>query len=78
MAVMGSSVSDWQAEKLCESFRHMVLMFDGDDAGRKGIDGALVKIGRRGYVRAVELAEGQAPDEMSSEEIEAALRYWGK
>lgn len=78
VAVMGSSVSDWQTEKLYGSFRHVVLMFDGDDAGWKGTDEALVKLGRKGYVRAVLLDEDQAPDEMGSEEIKAVLRYRGK
>jgi len=34
-----------------------------------------VKLGRRGYVRAVELPKGQAPDVMTPAEIRKVLRY---
>ena len=53
----------------------MVVVLDGDKAGRKGTEECLVKLGCRIYVRAVELPEGQAPDGMPPAEIRKALRY---
>ena len=50
--------SDRQGELLSAYFRHVVLMLDGDDAGRQATDECLLKLGRRRYVRAVEVPEG--------------------
>jgi DNA primase len=74
VCVMGSDVSDRQAEILCARFERMVLFFDGDAAGRQGTDRALVALGRRGrYVRAVLVPDGSQPDELSEEEIKRLL-----
>ena len=75
LALMGSSLSEQQTELLASHFRHVVVVLDGDEAGRKGTEECLVKLGRRVYVRAVELPEGQAPDGMPPAEIRKALRY---
>ena len=75
LALMGSSLSEQQTELLAAHFRHVVVVLDGDEAGRKGTEECLVKLGRRVYVRAVELPEGQAPDGMPLAEIRKALRY---
>ncbi len=55
--------------------RFGVFEADGDEAGAKGSKEGLLKLGWRGYVRAVELAAGQSPDEMNRVEIRKALRY---
>jgi DNA primase len=74
VCVMGSDVSDRQADILCARFERMVLFFDGDAAGRQGTDRALVALGRRGrYVRAVLLPDGSQPDQLSEEEIKRLL-----
>jgi DNA primase len=74
VAVMGSDMSARQAELLCTHFAHLVLFFDGDEAGRRGTDRALVEIGRRGcYVRAVLLPDGCQPDQLAEEEIKRLL-----
>jgi DNA primase len=75
VAILGSDISSWQADTLCAHFERMVLFFDGDEAGRRGTDRALLELGRRGrYVRAVMLPDGSQPDELSTEEIKRLLR----
>jgi DNA primase len=75
VSLLGSDISAWQADTLCAHFERMVLFFDGDEAGRRGTDRALVEIGRRGrYVRAVLLPDGSQPDQLSTEEIKRLLR----
>lgn len=74
VALMGSDISDHQAELLCTHFERLVLFLDGDEAGRRGTDRALVEIGRRGrYVRAVLLPDGCQPDELPVDEIRRLL-----
>jgi DNA primase len=75
VAILGSDMSENQAELLCTHFERMVLFFDGDEAGRRGVDRALVQIGRGGrYVRAVLLPDGSQPDQLSEDEIRRLLR----
>jgi DNA primase len=74
VALMGSDLSTQQADLLCAHFERLVLFLDGDEAGRRGIDRALVEIGRRGrYVRAVLLPDGCQPDQLSADEIRRLL-----
>ena len=75
VALMGCALSDEQAGLLRAYFRFVALVLDGDNAGRAATEACLLKLGRRGYVRAVELPEGQAPDEMTAAEIREAMRY---
>ena len=49
------------------------MLFDGDVAGRKATDDCLLRLGRRVYVRAIELSEGKQPDSMSFEELTQLL-----
>jgi DNA primase len=74
VALMGCDISEHQAERLCGNFSHIVLLLDGDAAGRQGTDRALVAIGRRGrYVRAVLLPDGCQPDQLAEDEIKRLL-----
>lgn len=74
VSLMGSDISSHQAELLCTHFERLVLFLDGDAAGRRGTDRALVEIGRRGrYVRAVLLPDGSQPDELAADEIKRLL-----
>jgi DNA primase len=75
VALMGSDISEPQADLLCTHFDRLVLFFDGDAAGRQGTDKALVAIGRRArYVRAVLLSDGSQPDQLSADEIRQLLK----
>ena len=61
VAAMGSDLSPLQA-RLLERFQLVVILYDGDDAGRKGARGAIDLLVRRTAIRVVELPEGSQPD----------------
>jgi DNA primase len=69
VALMGSSLSPRQAELLAANFTGVVLMLDGDAAGRECTDKCLVELGRRMWVKAVMLPDGIQPDQLSEEEL---------
>jgi DNA primase len=74
VSLMGSSLSDAQADLLCKYFNGFVLMFDGDKSGQQMTDECLVKLGRRGqWVRALMLSEGAQPDGLAEAELAELL-----
>jgi DNA primase len=54
---MGSSISDVQ-EKLLERFEYVILMLDGDKAGREATDVIAARLVKQQYIRAVTLSDG--------------------
>lgn len=70
VALMGSSLSKQQEELLVQNFWKVFLLFDGDDAGRACTDDCLKRLGRRMWVRALELPDGIQPDQMSRGDLE--------
>lgn len=62
VAVMGCSISEAQEELLAEHFNRVVLLFDGDEAGRRGAADALPRLARRIFTRVVDLPDGIQPD----------------
>jgi DNA primase len=74
-ALMGCSMSERQANDLADYFTGVILMLDGDEAGRQATDECLVKLGRRGlWVKAVLLEEGKQPDMLSADELLELLK----
>jgi DNA primase len=73
VALLGSTLSAEQEELLYRHFRRVVVLFDGDEAGRSAAEDCLVRLGRRLFVRAVMLGDGEQPDSMTVEEIRATL-----
>ncbi len=73
VALMGSSLSGQQEKLLCGSFQMAALMFDGDEAGRGVMDDCLRRLGRKLWVRAVDLPNGQQPDMLSEPVLEQLL-----
>lgn len=74
VALMGSTMSAAQEKYLADHFGLVVLMLDGDDAGR----GATAEIAERlqrsvFQVKTVELDDGVQPDELSEKELKAEL-----
>ncbi len=69
VALLGSSLSQEQEELLTTYFKRAVLMLDGDDAGRAATDECLKRLGRRMFVKALEVPDGKQPDMLSREEI---------
>jgi DNA primase len=74
VALMGSSLSERQ-QKVLSRFSHIILLLDGDEAGR----GAAAEIAGRfvhsHFVRVVDLEDGVQPDKLSSEELRARLNF---
>jgi DNA primase len=64
VASMGCELSDRQVE-LLSAYPEVVLLLDGDDAGRAATEAAKAKLGGRVTVRAVRLPLGVKPDELS-------------
>ncbi|MEQ8785536.1 MAG: toprim domain-containing protein [Pirellulaceae bacterium] len=74
VSIFGSSLSDEQADILICTDRPLILMFDGDEAGFKGMRTAAAKLIRHAYVCVNELPEGRQPDELERSEIADLLR----
>jgi len=72
VALMGSSLSAEQEELVYRYFARVILLLDGDAAGRAGTDDHLLRLGRKVWVTAVQL-HGAQPDTLSTEEIRQVL-----
>jgi DNA primase len=73
VALMGSSLSEAQEELITGDFERVILMLDGDEAGRSGADTIAARLYRKMFVRIVEVGEGRQPDQLSSDEIKKTL-----
>ncbi|MCH7727122.1 MAG: toprim domain-containing protein [Planctomycetes bacterium] len=73
VAVFGSSLSDAQAKLLIDTQRHVVLMFDGDEAGYTGMRTAAAKLITRSFVHVVKLPEKVEPDQLDDDQLTALL-----
>jgi DNA primase len=70
VALMGSTMSDAQEELIREHFAHVVVMLDGDEAGRGASEGIADRLRSIIYqVDVVTLANARQPDELSTEEL---------
>ena len=79
VAIMGSSLSKTQEEMLFRFITtetQIILFFDNDEAGRKGQADALARLGKRHYVRSIDLGDRNVqPEELSSEELRFVLPF---
>lgn len=69
VGLLGSSLSEAQEDLLVSHFNRFVLLFDGDDAGRKATADCLARLARRAFVHVIELPDGRQPDQFSPEEL---------
>jgi DNA primase len=69
VGLFGSWLSREQEELLVAHFSHVILMLDGNDAGRAGTADALPRLALRLFVRTVVLPEGAEPDLLDPEDI---------
>jgi DNA primase len=69
VAIFGSSLSDEQAALLVATRRPVILLFDGDDAGRKGEAAAVELLSKKTLVRALTMPVGIEPDQISREQL---------
>jgi DNA primase len=74
VALMGNSLSEAQASILVSEFDHVVLMLDGNEAGREGAEKASNQIKHKLFVRVLELGDGQQPDHLSSHQTNELLK----
>jgi DNA primase len=72
-ALMGSKLSDRQAELIGTYFDRVILMLDADEAGKAATSAAATTLSAILAVQIVELASGTQPDQLASEEINQLL-----
>jgi DNA primase len=73
VALMGTSLSEVQEKLLLERFPQLVLMLDGDEAGRRASQQLAARLLGRVSLSRVVVPSGGQPDQLSSEEIERIL-----
>lgn len=71
VALLGTELYERPAELLCERFRRVLVMLDGDVAGRRAHASVAARLRVRCEVREIELPEGAQPDQLA----EDALRH---
>jgi DNA primase len=77
VALMGCSLSAAQESGLLDHFDRIVLMLDGDAAGRAASDGIAARLSGRRAVQVVRLADGGQPDQLPSSTIRQLLAVVG-
>jgi DNA primase len=78
VALMGSSLTAGQGKLLaerCDPGERIVLMLDGDEAGRKGTAEILSRLVARFFVRAVNLPDNMQPDKLPEQQIREILVF---
>lgn len=73
VALMGSSLSERQAERLQQKFRSAVLMLDGDAAGQAGTEAITRRLSQAMDVVPIHLQPGVQPDQLAAKEINDLL-----
>jgi DNA primase len=74
VALMGVSLSEAQEQLLLERFPQLVLMLDGDEAGRRASQQLAARLWGKVSLSMVGVPSGRQPDQLSSEEIGQILR----
>lgn len=76
VSTFGGSVSGAQIDLLVQAeIDRCVLIFDGDEGGRLGIEQALPVLASRLFVQTIPLADGVKPDTMADDILNALPRY---
>jgi DNA primase len=74
VALMGSSISEVQAELVVRHFKAAYVLLDGDEAGQRGAEECLMRLGRCMFIYAPMLWVGKQPDILSAEEIRNLMK----
>ena len=74
VALMGLTLSEAQEQLLRERFPKLVLMLDGDEAGRRASQQLAARLKGKVLLSIAEVPSGRQPDQLSSEEIGRILR----
>jgi DNA primase len=73
VGLMGCILSEAQENLLVENFDRIILLLDGDDAGRAATEDCLRRLARQMFVKAIMLPDGKQPDMLSPEELKGVL-----
>ena len=73
VALMGSALYDSQQRLLLERFRQVILMLDGDAAGRRATIEIAARLRRHCSVQVIDLPSDMQPDQMTSQQIRSVL-----
>lgn len=73
VALMGSSLSEVQERALLQHFERVILMLDGDTAGRAATLAIAARLSGRCSMIIARVPGGTQPDQMSSSAIRALL-----
>jgi DNA primase len=74
VALMGCALTQDQENQLITHFRRVVIMLDGDEAGRNAAVEIAGRLAHKVWVRIVDLSDGTQPDQLSSQELRLMLR----
>jgi DNA primase len=80
VALMGCSLSFRQEELMCEHFRKVVLLLDGDTPGRTAAAAIARRLGSRGFHEARRRTAGSQPDQLGADQIRCLCipgYFWG-
>jgi DNA primase len=77
VAMMGSSLSAAQESRLLHHFARIVLMLDGDVAGRAASEVIATRLSDRRSVQVVRVPDGSQPDQLSRSSIRQLLMMAG-
>jgi len=77
VGLMGSTLSRHQADLLASHFDRVLLMLDGDEAGRHGAMSIAQALGPRMSVSVTSLEDGRQPDQLTPSEITAVMAPYG-
>jgi DNA primase len=78
VALMGSALYESQQRLLIDRFRHVILMLDGDAAGRRATAELTARLRPHGAaVQVIHLAPDTQPDQMTSPELWRVLQTHG-
>jgi len=73
VALMGVTLSEVQEQLLLARFPKLVLMLDGDAAGRRASQQLAERLKGKVSLSVVEVPSGRQPDQLSREEMESLL-----
>jgi len=73
VALMGCTLSDEQERLLNEHVGMVLLLLDGDEAGRAGAQSIGARLMHKLFVKVIDLPDGTQPDQLSSDEIKSIL-----
>lgn len=74
VALMGSSLYGPQQRALLQHFQQIILMLDGDPAGRHATADCAARLHPECAVEIIDLPDSMQPDQMSTEQIRQALK----